>query len=393
LTSSYRNRDLWFGLLAYFLGFLGNTLFLLFPLYLEQFQPSKTWVGLIMGVHSLTAIMIRPFFGPLIDRKGARKITLYSMIFMLAVIPAFHLLAGAGWLAFFLRALLGAGWGVNMIAVISMCSDLAPKERLAYSLGIIGVAGIIAGAVGPMLAEETIRYFGFGGLFNASAIALALGALCVLAIREPVHKEAATQESKIHMLRRYPLATLSIIGLMPVVHGAVRGAVVNFITLFGSSAGFQRVAPFFLAFSLAAVLTRLGIGDVSDRYGRKQVILPSALLISINLFWIAAVENYTSFVLSGFVAGLGQGLMFPALSTYLIDFFGREHKSFALALYMSLFDAGMGMGSPLFGWISDISGYRCMYAVAGVLLVVFTIIFHFKSPQPHSGVPAAVRKA
>jgi MFS family permease len=169
---------------------------------------------------------------------------------------------------------------------------------------------------------------------------------------------------------------------MPVIHGAVRGSVANFIVLFGHSAGFERVGPFFIAFSAAAVLTRLAIGDVSDKYGRKAVILPSAVLISLNLFWIASLENYASFVISGFVAGLGQGLIFPALSTYLIDFLGHAKKSFALSLYMSLFDAGMGLGSPLFGWISDLSGYRRMYMVAGLMLFSFTLLFHFKSPRP-----------
>jgi len=384
LKRSYVNRDFGLGLLGFFLGFLSNSLFLLFPLYLEQFEPSKTWVGLIMGVYSLTAIAVRPLFGPIIDKQGARKVTIYSFIFMVAVVPWFHLVESAGWYALCLRALLGAGWGINMIAIMAMCSDLAPRERLAHSLGVIGVSGIIAGAIGPMIGEEIIRKFTFGGLFNASLIFLAGGAICVFAIREIPKTKTSAQSSTIHVLSKYPLWILAIIGIMPVIHGAVRGSVANFIVLFGSSVGFERVAPFFIAFSAAAVLTRLGIGDVSDRYGRKKVILPSALLISLNLLWIASLENYASFVISGFVAGLGQGLIFPALSTYLIDFLGRANKSFALSLYMSLFDAGMGLGSPLFGWISDLSGYRVMYRVSGLMLLAFSLVFHFKSPRlPH----------
>ena len=158
---------------------------------------------------------------------------------------------------------------------------------------------------------------------------------------------------------------------------------------FGADLGFNRVGPFFLAFSTAAVLTRLGIGDISDRYGRKRVIIPSALLISINLLWIAGIHSYWAFVLSGFLAGLGQGLIFPALSTYVIDFLGRENKGLALGLYLSLFDVGMGLGSPLFGWISDAAGYRTMYVVAGCLSIVLTILFSIKAPvfpmQGHAG--------
>jgi MFS family permease len=146
--------------------------------------------------------------------------------------------------------------------------------------------------------------------------------------------------------------------------------------------GFDRIGPFFLAFSVAAVITRLGLGDLSDRYGRKRVILPAALLIGFNLFWIAGAHSYWSFVMNGFVAGFGQGLIFPALSTYMIDFMGRGNKGLALGLYLSLFDVGMGIGSPLFGWISDAAGgYRLMYVVAGCLVLVLTVVFSIKAPS------------
>ena len=92
----------------------------------------------------------------------------------------------------------------------------------------------------------------------------------------------------------------------------------------------------------------------------------------------------------GFVAGLGQGFIFPALSTYVIDFMGRENKGLALGLYLSLFDVGMGLGSPLFGWISDVAGYRQMYVVAACLIIVLTVVFKIKAPaNPESILPAA----
>jgi MFS family permease len=168
---------------------------------------------------------------------------------------------------------------------------------------------------------------------------------------------------------------------MPVAHGAARGAVLNFIALFGTNIGFDRIAPFFLVFSIAAILTRLGVGDISDRYGRKKIIFPSAVMIGLNLFWIAGLHSYAWFLVTGFIAGLGQGLIFPALSTYVIDFLGRENKGLALGLYLSLFDMGMGLGSPLWGWISDVAGFRPMYAVAGSLIIVLTIVFTLKAPD------------
>jgi len=381
LSDTYQKKDFSFGLLALFFAFLSHTLFYLFPLFLEQFQPSKSRVGLIMGIYSLTAIVVRPFFGRIIDEWGARRITFYSLIAMLVVVPWFHLIGSAGFPVILLRGLMGVGWGTCMVAIMAMCSDLAPKNRLAHSLGLIGVSAIVASAVGPMLAEEIIRRFGFGGIFNMSLVFTVVAMVFVLAVKEVPRTEQPGRTSNLLLLRKFPLAVIGIILIMPLVHGAVRGSVLNFIALFGKDAGFDRVAPFFITFSAAAVLARVGIGDLADRYGRKIVIFPSALVISFNLFWIAGMHSYTSFIVSGFIAGLGQGLIFPALNAYVIDFFGRDNKTFSLALYTSLFDAGLGLGSPLFGWISDLSGYRTMYFVAGILMLVSVSVFTLKSPS------------
>ena len=182
------------------------------------------------------------------------------------------------------------------------------------------------------------------------------------------------------VLRTVRWGLAAVISAMPVFHGAIRGAMIYFIAVFGKSVGIGRVGPFFLVFSLAAILTRFGMGDLSDRHGRKKVILPAALIIVGNLFLIAQVRSFPLLVVTGFVGGLGQGLIFPALSTYVIDFLGRENKGLAISLYLSLFDVGMGIGSPFFGWVSDVAGYRWMYRIAGLFLLASTAVFMLKAP-------------
>jgi MFS family permease len=177
-----------------------------------------------------------------------------------------------------------------------------------------------------------------------------------------------------------PWALAAVVASVPVFHGAIRGAMIYFIAVFGNSVGIGRVGPFFLVFSLAAILTRFRLGDLSDRFGRKTIILPAALIIVGNLFVIAQVRSFPLLIVTGFVGGLGQGLIFPALSTYIIDFLGRENKGLAISLYGSLFDVGMGLGSPFFGWISDLAGYRWMYRIAGLFLLVSTAVFMWKAP-------------
>ena len=373
-------RNFAFASFSYFFVFLSASIFYLFPLFLNQFHPSKSMVGLIMGIHSVTAIMVRPLFGRVLDRRGGRKVAIGGLLVMIIGMPGFYLIDSAGLLAIFLRALNGVGWGVSTTALLAICSELSPEDRMAHSLGIIGVAGIIASAAGPMLAEEVLHRSNFYAVFSMSLVALVVAVAFVSGVKSAPSQRTPRRMEQAAYAAAYPKLILLIIAAMPVVHGAVRGSVLNFIVLFGAGMGFSRVGPFFLAFSIAAVITRLGIGDISDKYGRKPVIIPSAFLISLNLLWIAGVHSYWAFVLSGFIAGLGQGLIFPALSTYVIDFLGRENKGLALGLYLSLFDVGMGLGSPLFGWISDAAGYRTMYVIAGCLCVMLTVIFSLKAP-------------
>ncbi len=380
LRPGFWNRDFTVSLLGYLFLFMSVSLFFLLPLFLGQFGPSKGRVGLIMGIHSVLAIMVRPFFGREIDLKGGKKIALAGIAIMMAGTPLFHLVKDAGALPLLLRAVTGVGWGISMTATISICSDLAPASSMARSMGIIGVAGLIANALGPLAAEEIIRRWGYGALFNAAFLFLAASLVCVFFVRE-APKICALKRPKAGFLTTVPVWALIIIAAMPVFHGAVRGTMIYFIALFGKSIGVDRIGPFFLVFSIAAIMTRFGLGDLSDRRGRKRVIFASAAVISLNLFVISQARGFWMLVATGFVGGLGQGLIFPALSTYLIDFMGRENKGLAISLYLALFDVGMGIGAPMFGGISDLFGYRVMYFFAGVLLLAATLVFMAKAPR------------
>jgi MFS family permease len=265
----------------------------------------------------------------MIDLRGGRAIALFGLFILIAAVPFFHFVDDAGWLPFLLRALTGLGWGISMTATIAMCSDLAPVERLALSMGVIGIAGLVANAIGPLLAEEILRGLGPGS--QRQRLFLVASLACLLLTREITKPENGGKGGGMAVLKTVPWALAAVIASMPIFHGAIRGAMIYFIAVFGNSAGIGRVAPFFLFFSLAAILTRFGMGDLSDRRGRKTVILPAALIIVGNLFVIAEVRSFPLLVVTGFVGGLGQGLIFPALSTYIIDFLGRENKGLAIS--------------------------------------------------------------
>jgi len=375
-------KDFVVALIGWQFLFMSITLFFIFPLYLEQFGASKGRIGLIMGIHSLMAIFTRPIFGRLIDIKGRKVISLIGMVFLIVTIPFYHLIQDAGALPLLLRALTGIGWGVSMTATITICSDMAPVQRLARSMGIIGVAGLVAVALGPLLGEEIVRHYGYGGLFNSSFVFLCFAFVCILVTKETIKPNEGNLSTKPKLPHSLTLITFCFIATLPTVHGAVRGSVINFIALFGKSIPLDRIGTFFVAFSAAAIMTRLFFGGLSDKHGRKVILFPAVIIISINMFLIAHTGNLWMFTLVGFIGGLGQGLIFPALSTYMIDIFGQANKGLALSLYLTFFDVGMGAGSAFFGWVSDLYGFPVMFMSAGLIFFLVSLIFMWKAPNP-----------
>jgi predicted MFS family arabinose efflux permease len=267
-----------------------------------------------------------------------------------------------------------------MTATMTMCSDLAPAERLAHSMGIIGIGGLTSQALGPFIGEEIVRNFGFNALFLACIIFVLGSFLCIYIIPEPINF-LPIRNQKFGKPSKINIPIFLIICTLPLVHGAVRGSIVYFIALFIKSINLERVGPFFVAFSLAAIGTRLGIGDISDRYGRKKVIFPAIIIICFNLVLITQIHNLLMIIITGLIGGFGQGLLFPALSTYIIDFLGQENKGLAISLYLTLFDIGIGIGSPIFGWISDSYSFKTMYIMASLLLFLTALIFFLRAPE------------
>jgi predicted MFS family arabinose efflux permease len=66
----------------------------------------------------------------------------------------------------------------------------------------------------------------------------------------------------------------------------------------------------------------------------------------------------------------------------VIDTLGRENKGLALSFYLSLFDVGLSVGAPAFGWVSDVGGYRVMYIAAGVFIFAAAVLFQLRAPEP-----------
>ncbi|PHJ38237.1 hypothetical protein P378_10420 [Desulforamulus profundi] len=96
-------------------------------------------VGYIIGVLSLTAVMVRPLSGYMLDAVGRKKV-------LFAALAAFCLAMGAYTfvtsltLLFLLRFLHGLSWGFTTTGAGTVASDIVPPARRGEGMGYYGLS-------------------------------------------------------------------------------------------------------------------------------------------------------------------------------------------------------------------------------------------------------------
>ncbi|MHB8157729.1 MAG: MFS transporter, partial [Desulfocucumaceae bacterium] len=107
-------------------------------------------VGYIIGVLSLTAVLVRPLSGFLLDALGRKKIVVIALIGFSLSMAAYTLITSLA-LLLILRALHGVTWGFTTTGSGTIAADVVPPGRRGEGMGYYGLSNTLAMAVGPTL--------------------------------------------------------------------------------------------------------------------------------------------------------------------------------------------------------------------------------------------------
>ncbi len=114
----------------------------------------------------------------------------------------------------------------------------------------------------------------------------------------------------------------------------------------------------------------LGAGYLADRLGRRRTILGCTLWFSVFTALCAVASGPEAFGAFRFVAGLGLGGLVPSANALTSEFVSRRRRSAVSTIMMSGVPIG-GSAAALVGlWLLPQHGWRSMYAVAVLAVVV-----------------------
>lgn len=141
-----------------------------------------------------------------------------------------------------------------------------------------------------------------------------------------------------------------------------------------------------LAPVLSAALVGMSIGallsgPLSDRFGRKGVIVMTTLLFSGFTILCGFAGSTQELMIYRFITGLGLGAAMPNISTLVSEYMPAKRKAFLTGLAGCGFMLGISSGGLLSAAILDSLGWAKVIIVGGCIPLILVIFLWFKLPE------------
>lgn len=344
------------------------------PLYAQTIGGNETVAGTIVAVFTLSAVMVRPWFGNMLDRKGRKLILIIGVGIFFVSALAYNLVFSIITLLA-LRVVHGIGWGASTTATGTIASDVIPAVRRSEGMGYYGISATIAMSVGPALGLYLVAYRSYAVLFTGSAILAALGLAGSFFINYEIPRKI--QEGAKAPLRKGVILEKTAIppALVLFFITLTYGGIVTFLPSYAADRGVENIGIFFTVYALVLLLGRPIIGKLADRYGARKFLVPGILLIAIALVLLVKASSLPIFLLVAVVYGLGFGTVQPILNALVISLSPPERRGAANATFAVAMDLGIGLGAVTLGFIAQKMGYEYMYGCSAIFALLALIMY------------------
>jgi MFS family permease len=328
--------------------------------------------------------------GALADRFGRKPVLVAGWLVGLPV-PILIILAPSwGWIVV-ANLLLGVNQGLTWSTTVIMKIDLVGPVRRGLATGINEAAGYGALAFTALVTGWIAAQYGLRPgpfLLGLAYACLGLGAsvLFVHETRDHVEHEQAMVErpetlrwSEVFVRTTFRDHNLSAASQAGLVNNLNDGMAWGLLPLFYASAGLSLGEIGILAATYPAVwaVGQVVTGGLSDRIGRKPLIVGGMLVQAGAIALIALGSTFPVWFLASAILGLGTAMVYPTLLAAVADVADPVWRGSAIGVYRLWRDLGFAIGALVAGAIADafgmppaIAAVAALTAASGLVVLV-----------------------
>jgi len=367
------------------------------PLLAEQEfgLASKAAVLSFIASFGLAKAIANLLAGRMSDTFGRKRILVAGWLIGLPV-PILIMSAPSWSWVVFANVLLGINQGLCWSTTVIMKIDLVGPARRGLAMGLNEAAGYLAVSAAALGSGYLAAFYGFraGLAYLGLGMAVAGLLISVLFVRESQGHATYESElgqmhdpnrgsspgkitfSEILALTSWRNRTLFAVSQAGMVNNLNDGMAWGLFPIYFAAAGLSLQKVSLLAATYPAVwgLTQLATGALSDRIGRKLLIVGGMWVQAAGIVVIAVGSSFQAWLWGVILLGLGTAMVYPTLLAAIGDVAQPDWRASAVGVYRLWRDSGYVVGALLAGFTADLLGADWAIGVIAALTALSGVV-------------------
>ncbi len=282
-----------------------------------------------------------------------------------------------------LRLLVGIGDNMLHFGSQTWITSFSPHHKRGRNISLYGLFFGLGFAGGPMMT----RFLGVNGTlpFMISAALSLLVWLPILFLKNEFPEKSEEESSVFRTFSRFGKAWKYgwIAFLFPFCYGFLEASLNGSFPVYALRTGIaaKDVAFILPAFAIGSIVFQLPLGMLSDRYGRRRILMV-ALIIGVTSFMVAGVleESIIGLAACFFIAGMLVGSTFSLGVSYMADLVPKHLLTVGNIMCSILFSIGSISGPFVGGLMMQYAkGINLFFTISMMLGIVLLALLSFKS--------------
>jgi len=372
----------------------------LLALFAKSLGANTAFIGLVVGMSTVTGIFFKAPSGTLSDLYGRRRILILATL-IFGLMPFTYVLVSDYTMLIFVRFFHGFATAIYGPVAMAIIMDIS-GEKKGQLVGTYSSAGLIGGLIAAPLSGWLLNYLGEGSpsisVYKSMYIIIGvIGSMTILLSvllwnRIPTKKssEPVTIQAVYRKFRHdvwtvlkdsQVLLTSSMEGVQNLTVGALEAFlpiyVVSTLGLTSFHAGVLWGAQLIiLAFA------RPIMGRISDQKGRKIVITSGMIICMLTFILYPYITSFLNLLLITALFGLGESMVTSSTAALVAEQTKSSGYGTSMGVFGSLWDIGHASGPILTGLLLTNLSYNQTFFIISIILLFATVLFQIKVREP-----------